>query len=60
MNVLNGNKPIYKMIRIYIYKIIYNNHNENAFNNESIIEKYKLKEYQDFDTFIKKEELINK
>jgi len=36
MNVLNGNKPIYKMIRIYIYKIIYNNHNENAFNNESI------------------------
>ena len=59
MNVLNGNKPIYKMIRIYIYKIIYN-HNENVFINESIIEKYKLKEYQDFDTFIKKEELINK
>ena len=48
------------MISIYIYKIIYNNHNENAFINESIIEKYKLKEYQDFDTFIKKEELINK
>ena len=49
------------MISIYIYKILYNNHNINVFINENSIEKYKLKlkEYQDFDKLIKKDELIN-
>ena len=59
IDIINKNNSIYKMIRIYIYKILYNNYNINVFINENSIEKYKLKEYQDFDTLIKKDELIN-
>ena len=59
IDIINKNNPIYKMIRIYIYKILYNNYNINVFINENSIEKYKLKEYQDFDKLIKKDELIN-
>ena len=59
IDIFNNNNPIYRMIRIYIYKILYNNYNINVFINENSIEKYKLKEYQDFDKLIKKDELIN-
>jgi len=59
IDIFNKNNPIYKMIRIYIYKILYNNYNKNVYINKNSIEKYKLKEYQDFDKLIKKDELIN-
>ena len=47
------------MIHIYIYKILYNNYKIDAFINEEIINKYKLREYQDFAKYIKEKELIN-
>ena len=59
IDIFKKDNPIYKMFRIYIYKILYNNYNINVFINENSIEKYKLKEYQDFDKLIKKDELIN-
>ena len=59
IEIINGKEPIYKMIHIYIYKILYNNYKIDAFINEEIINKYKLREYQDFAKYIKEKELIN-
>ena len=59
IDVINGNDNICKMIRIYIYKILYNKHNIDAFINEESIKKYKLKEFKDFNTLVKPDELIN-
>ena len=40
IDIFNNNNPIYRMIRIYIYKILYNNYNKNnIFINENSIEK---------------------
>ena len=46
---INGEEPICKMIRIYIYKILYNKFKMDFINNENNISKYKLKEFKDFD-----------
>ena len=59
IEIINGKEPISKMIRIYIYKILYNNYKIDAFINEESINKYKLKEFKDFDAYIKENELIN-
>ena len=59
IEIINGKEPIYKMIRIYIYKILYYNYKIDAFINEESINKYKLKEFKDFDAYIKENELIN-
>ena len=59
IEIINGKEPIYKMISIYIYKILYNNYKIDAFINEESINKYKLREYQDFAKYIKEKELIN-
>jgi len=59
IDVINGDNPIYKMIRIYIYKILYNNFGINVFINNNMINKYRLKDYKDFNNFIKTEELNN-
>ena len=60
--LLNGieekTKQITKLI-IYIYKILYNNYSINIFINEKSIDKYTLNDYKDFDSLIKKDELIN-
>ena len=56
IEIINGKEPIYKMIRIYIYKILYNNYKIDAFINEESINKYKLREYQDFAKYIKEKE----
>ena len=47
------------MIKLYIYKIIYNKNNRqiNAFLNNEIINKYKLDNYKGFNEFINKEEI---
>ena len=57
INVINEDNPIYKMIRIYIYKILYNNFGVDVFLNEKMIKKYKLKDYRDFNEFIQIKEL---
>ena len=46
---------IIKMIKLYIYKIIYNQNNRriDIFLKHSIKEKYKLSKYKDFKKFIK-------
>ena len=59
IDVINGDNPIYKMIRIYIYKILYNNFGIDVFIDKKKIEKYKLNDYKDFDKFIKRKELNN-
>ena len=45
------------MIRIYIYKILYNNFGVEVFIKESMIKKYKLKKYVDFTKFIQIKQL---
>jgi hypothetical protein len=48
------------MIRLYIYKILYNNYQIDVFINQEKIEKYKLEKYIDFKTlFQNNKELIN-
>ena len=52
INAINGDNSIYKMIRIYIYKILYNKFGLDAFINLKMVDKYKLKDYKDFSKFI--------
>ena len=59
LNVLNGKDTICKMIRIYIYKILYNKYKIDVFIDKESIEKFKLKEYIDFNKLVDKNELIN-
>ena len=47
------------MIRIYIYKILYNNFGIDSFIRQEMVDKYKLKDYKDFDKFISRKELDN-
>ena len=54
---INGDNPIFKMIRIFIYKILYNNFGADAFINEEIVKKYELNNYKDFNNFIQTNEL---
>ena len=51
----NHDYNILKMIKLYIYKIIYNQNNKqiDVFLKDNIKEKYKLSKYKDFKTFIK-------
>ena len=50
---LNKDKLINKMIRLYIYKILFNKYKIDAFLNKNNILKYKLEEYEDFKKFLK-------
>ena len=59
IDTFNTNSSIYKMIRIYIYKVLYNNYKIDAFINEENIKKFCLKDYVDFKNLIKPDELIN-
>jgi len=47
------------MIRIYIYKILYNNYKIDFFLNEENISNYKLEDYKDYNDFINIEDLSN-
>ena len=49
---LNKDKAMNKMIRLYIYKILFNKYQIDTFLNINIILKYKLKKYVDFKTFL--------
>jgi len=49
IDVINEDNSIYKMMRIYIFKIIYNKFRIDAFTDEKMIEKYKINDYRDFD-----------
>ena len=57
IHIFNGNTTICKMLRLYIYKIIYNNESFEIFFDENRIDKYKLKDYKDFKEFINTKEL---
>ena len=59
INVCNGENSLCKMIRLYIYKILYNNYTINFFYNEDKIKNFKLNEYKDFKEFIKNKDLNN-
>ena len=45
------------MMRIYIFKILYYNYRIDVFTDEKMIEKYKLKDYKDFDNNMQIKEL---
>jgi hypothetical protein len=47
------------MLRIYTYKILYNNFGVDVLVDIKMIEKYRLREYNDFSQFIQTKELIN-
>ena len=59
INVINGNNNVCKMIRLYIYKILYNEYSVDFFYNKDNIQKFKLVEYKDFAEFIQNQELNN-
>ena len=58
INIINESDKI-NMVKLYIYKIIYNKYNKqiNIFINKEIINKYKLNEYKGFNEFFKAEEI---
>jgi hypothetical protein len=59
INVINEDNNICKMIRIYIYKILYNEYKIDFFLDEENISKYKLEDYKDYSDFIQIEDLNN-
>ena len=59
IDIINGNDSICKMIRLYIYKILYNKYSIFVFYNEPSLNKYKLKEYIDFPDLIKNKDLMD-
>jgi len=61
IKVINEKDIKNNMIKLYIYKIIFNKYNRqiNIFINRSIIDKYKLENYNDFENFINKTEIEN-
>jgi len=59
IDVINVDNIIHKMIRIYIYKIFYNNFQIDFFKNKENITKYKLECYMDFNKFNESIELFN-
>ena len=50
---------ISKMIRIYIYKVLYNSYKIDAFINQENIQKFKLEDYIDYNEMVESNELIN-
>jgi len=59
IDVINGDNSIYKMMRIYIYRILYNKFGTDVFIKEEMVNKYKLKEYKDFSKLISIDGLNN-
>ena len=59
IDIINGDNNICKMIRIYIYKILYYKFKVDFFFDEENIKEYKLEEYKDYNEFIQLEELSN-
>ena len=58
IKIINESDKI-NMIKLYIYKIIYNKNNKqiNVFTNNNIKKKYKLETYNGFNDFFKEEEI---
>ena len=58
INIINENDKI-NMVKLYIYKIIYNKNNKQiyTFLNNEIIKKYKLESYEGFNEFIRVEDI---
>ena len=52
IEVINKNKTINKTIRLYVYKILFNKYQINAFLNKNNILKYKLEKYDDFKVYL--------
>ena len=59
IEVINEDNNTCKMIRIYVYKILYNNYKIDFFLDEENISNYKLEDYKDYADFIKIEDLSN-
>ena len=58
IDIINKNDKI-NMVKLYIYKIIYNKNNKqiNAFLDNDIKEKFKLNQYEGFNEFIRMEDM---
>ena len=55
IDVINGDNSIYKMMRIYIFKILYNNFRIDVFTDEKMVEKYNINDYKDINNLEIKE-----
>ena len=53
LKIINEKKPIYKMIRLYIYKILFNKYQLDAFLDKNKKLKYKIEEYIFFKELLK-------
>jgi len=53
IETINKEKSICKMIRLYIYKILFNQNKIDVFFNQKYKDKYNLSKYEDFQDFIK-------
>ena len=60
IDIINQDKSICKMIRLYIYKILYNKYTLSFISDNNIIEKNKLDKYSDFVEIQKFKETDNK
>ena len=59
IKVLNGKYSICKMVRLYIYKILYNKYSIYFFYEQNNLEKYYLNLYKDFEDFKQLKDLSN-
>ena len=59
INAINEDNNTCKMIRIYIYKILYNNYKIDFFIAEEKKNKYKLDDYRDYSDFIQEDDINN-
>ena len=59
IKVINEDIPLHKMIRFYIYKILFNNYSIDIFADEKKINKFKLNDYIDFKKIIQTNDLAN-
>ena len=57
-DVFNKDKPnIYKIIRLYVYKVFYNNYNYEFFQDDNNIKKLEINKFKDFIEFKKANEI---
>ena len=59
IDICNGNNSICKIIRLFIFKVIYNNFTKDLYCNKDYISEYKLNEYRDYKDLIQNKNLDN-
>ena len=58
-DIINGKESLYKMIRLYLYKILFNKKSIYVFINQENFKKYKLNEFVDLKKLLQNNDFIN-